>query len=170
MSIITIELLAKIKHQYRLKWHGTHGVIHWSRVYENGIKLAEQAGVNAKVVQYFSVFHDSRRKNEHWDNKHGSRGAQLALTMRDEIALNGDEFSLLVTACSLHTSAHTHDDITVQACFDSDRLDLGRVRIMPDADYLCTPMAKQQETIDWGYSRSLVREMPDQPFGLSEYR
>jgi hypothetical protein len=33
---------------------------------------------------------------------------------------NDDDFSLLITACSLHTSARTHDDITVQACFDSD--------------------------------------------------
>jgi len=41
---ITIELLEKIKHQYCLTWHGTHGVIHWNRVYENGIKLAEQDG------------------------------------------------------------------------------------------------------------------------------
>lgn len=167
LSIITIELLAKIKKQYRLHWHGTHGVIHWSRVYENGMKLAEQDGVCAKVVQYFSVFHDSRRKNEDRDKNHGSRGAQLALTMRDDIALNDDEFSLLVTACSLHTSARTHEDITVQACFDSDRLDLGRIGTMPHAKYLCTPLGKKQETIDWGYERSLVHKLPAQPFGLS---
>ncbi len=82
---------------------------------------------------------------------------------------NDDDFSLLITACSLHTSARTHDDITVQACFDSDRLDLGRVGTMPDAKYLCTPMAKMQDTIDWGYSRSRIHELPDQPFGLSGY-
>ncbi len=56
-----------LKHQYRLYWHGKHGVIHWSRVYENGIKLADQDGVNAEVVQFFSIFHDSRRRNESWD-------------------------------------------------------------------------------------------------------
>ena len=78
-TVITIELLAKIKHQYHLQWHGTHGVIHWSRVYENGMKLSEHEGVNVKVVQYFSVFHDSRRKNEYDDKHHGKRGAELAL-------------------------------------------------------------------------------------------
>jgi len=155
-TVVTIELLKRIKQQYRLPWHGTHGVIHWNRVYENGIKLAEQDGVNTKVVQFFSIFHDSQRKNEGTDNKHGNRGAKLALKMRDDISLDDDDFSLLITACSLHTSASTHDDITVQACFDSDRLDLGRVGTMPDI-------------IKWGYSRSLVHDLPGQPFGLSEY-
>jgi len=169
LNLITIELLTKIKEQYRLQWHGTHGVIHWSRVYENGIRLAEQDGVNEKVLQYFSVFHDSRRRNENCDKNHGNRGAELAVMMRNEIILSDDELKLLVTACRLHTSARTHEDITVQACFDSDRLDLGRVGTMPRAEYLCSPMAKRQETIDWGYERSLVREMPDQPFGLLGY-
>ena len=168
-TFITTELLAKIKHQYRLHWHGIHGIIHWSHVYENGIKLAEQDGVNTGVVQFFSVFHDSRRRNESWDRGHGKRGAQLAVEMREDIPLNDFDFSLLITACSLHTSARTHDDITVQACFDSDRLDLGRVGTMPKAKYLCTPMAKMQDTIEWGYNRSLVHELPDQPFGLQEY-
>jgi uncharacterized protein len=113
-TAITIEILAKIKDQYRLRWHGTHGVIHWSRVYENGIKLAEQDGVNTDVVQFFSIFHDSRRRNESTDKGHGERGAQLALKMRADISLNDDDFSLLITACSLHTSARTHDNITVQ--------------------------------------------------------
>ena len=93
----------------------------------------------------------------------------MALKMRADISLNDDDFSLLITACSLHTSARTHDDITVQACFDSDRLDLGRVGTMPDAKYLSTSVAKMQDTIDWGYNRRLVHKLPDQPFGLSEY-
>lgn len=149
-TAITIELLAKIKHQYRLNWHGTHGIIHWSRVYDNGIKLAEQNGVNSTVVQFFSIFHDSGRRNESWDRVHGGRGALLALEMRDDVSLNDDDFSLLITACSLHTSARTHDDITVQACFGSDWLDLGGVDTQSKAKYLCTPMAKMQETIKWG--------------------
>ena len=90
--------------------------------------------------------------------------------MRDDVTLNDDDFSLLITACSLHTSARTHDDITVQACFDSDRLDLGRVGTMPDAKYLCTPVAKMPDTIDWGYNQSLIHKLPDQPFGLQEYK
>ncbi len=168
-TVITIELLERIKHQYLLNWHGTHGVSHWSRVYENGIKLAEQDKVNTQVVQLFSVFHDSQRRNESTDNNHGGRGAQLAQEMREDIPLNDDDFSLLITACSLHTSARTHDDITVQVCFDSDRLDLGRVGTMPDPEYLCTSLAKMSDIIKWGYNRSLIHRLPGRPFGLSKY-
>ena len=76
---ITIQLLKEIKKHYLLNWDGTHSVVHWSMVYENGVKLSEQEGVNIKVVQLFSVFPDSQRRNEGWYNGHGSRGAHLAL-------------------------------------------------------------------------------------------
>lgn len=169
MSNIKIELLAEIKSRYRLNWYGTHGIIHWSRVYENGIKLSTQSGVNPKVVQLFSIFHDSRRKNEHTDPNHGNRGAQLAIEFRDQLPITDDEFQLLVTACSLHTDADNHHNITVQACFDSDRLDLGRTGNYPDPRLLCTGMAKQTETIEWAYERSLIHELPKRPFGLLLY-
>jgi uncharacterized protein len=29
---------------YALPWHGTHGVGHWARVLENGLRLAEVTG------------------------------------------------------------------------------------------------------------------------------
>jgi len=169
MNVITLELLSKIKQQYRLKWHGTHGAIHWSRVFEIGVRLSRQEDVNPRVVQLFSVFHDSRRKNEHWDKNHGQRGAELAIQFRDHCSLEDDEFDLLVTACTLHTSTINHENRTIQACFDSDRLDLGRVSKYPDADLLCTPMAKDPKMIEWAYQRSLVHELPKDPFGLSDF-
>lgn len=170
MSIITIELLAKIKAHYKLRWHGTHGIIHWSRVYENGVRLAAQKGVNGKVVQLFSIFHDSQRDNEHRDPYHGKRGAELAIKFRKHCPLNDLEFDLLTTACELHTKNKTHEDITVQACFDSDRLDLGRVGIRPIPERLCTITGKQKETIEWAYNRSRnEHELPDTSFGLTGY-
>ncbi len=168
MNVITVELLSKIQQQYRLNWHGTHGVMHWSRVYENGMKLARQDGVNSRVVQLFSIFHDSRRENENQDWDHGKRGAELAAELRKYCPLDDAEFELLTTACRLHTSTLDHENVTVQACFDSDRLDLGRVGHYPDPNRLCTPIAKKLETIEWAYHRSLYdNELPDQPFGLS---
>jgi len=168
MSIITVELLAKIKEQYRLNWLGTHGAIHWNRVFNNGIILAEQKGVNTRVVQLFSVFHDSRRKNEHWDRNHGRRGAELAKELRKHCPLDDAEFGLLTIACQMHTKALTHDNITVQACFDSDRLDLGRVGTYPDPNRLCTPIAKEPDIIQRAYHRSINDNiLPDKPFGLS---
>lgn len=167
MGIITIELLAEIKKHYRLKWHGKHGVIHWSRVYDNGVMLSKQEGVNSNVIQLFSVFHDSQRKNEYLDRYHGKRGAELAVKLRDMIALDDIEFDLLITACSLHTNTLNHHDRTIQACMDSDRLDLGRVGKYPDPNLLCTPVAKQENIIEEAYHRSRHQnELPDQPFGL----
>jgi uncharacterized protein len=170
MSIITIELLELIKEQYRLNWFGTHGITHWHRVYMNGIRLSEQEGVNARVLQLFSVFHDSQRKNEHRDRNHGKRGAELARELRKYCPLDDAEFALLTTACSLHTNTLNHENITIKASFDSDRLDLGRVGHYPDPDRLCTKMAKEAKTIEWAYHRSIEEhELPDQPFGLSKF-
>ncbi len=170
-SFITAELLTKIKQQYQLNWYGTHGIMHWHRVYINGIKLSAQEGVNTRVVQLFSVFHDACRENEHRDRNHGKRGAKLAMRLRKYCPLDDNEFALLTIACEQHTGAWDHENITVQACFDTDRLDLGRVGIFPDAKRLCTPMAKMSETIEWAYSRSINDKiLPEHPFGLKDNR
>jgi len=48
----------------------------------------------------------------------------------------------------------THADLTIQTCFDSDRLDLGRVGTRPDPALLCTEAAKTRKMIDWAMKRS----------------
>jgi uncharacterized protein len=53
-----------ILEDYALPWHGTHGVGHWARVLENGLRLADATGAVVGVVHLFAVFHDSRRVNE----------------------------------------------------------------------------------------------------------
>ncbi len=170
LNIITLELIALVKEQYNLPWLGTHGIVHWSRVYDNGIKLAKQEDVNGRIVQLFSIFHDAGRTNEHWDRNHGKRGADLARELRKYCALDDSEFDLLTIACELHTQARTHDNLTVQACFDTDRLDLGRVGTVPDPDRLCTPLAMDPKTIDWAYRKSIVDDkLPATPFGLKKY-
>ena len=32
--------------EYVLPWHGDHGVAHWARVLENGLRLAEETGAD----------------------------------------------------------------------------------------------------------------------------
>jgi uncharacterized protein len=44
--------------------------------------------------------------------------------------------------------------ITVQTCWDADRLDLGRAGIVPDPWRLCPAAAKQSAIRDWAYQRS----------------
>jgi uncharacterized protein len=65
----------------------------------------------------------------------------------------------------LHTKAATHDNITVQTCFDADRLDLGRVGKKPNAKFLCTDAAKSKEMIAWAYERSVKGVIPGNILG-----
>ena len=46
-------------------------------------------------------------------------------------------------------------DITVQTCWDADRLDLGRVGIIPRPDRLCTEEARDPVLLDIAYRRSV---------------
>jgi HD superfamily phosphodiesterase len=68
--------------EYALPRDGTHGVAHWARVLENGLRLAEETKARIDVVRLFAVFHDSRRINESIDDGHGRRGAELAKSFR----------------------------------------------------------------------------------------
>ena len=128
---------------YALLWNGTHGVGHWARVLENGIRLAKETKANIEVVQFFAIFHDSCRVNECTDPDHGERGGNLALAFRDEwFVLSDGEWDLLYEACAGHTDGETEADITIQTCWDADRLDLGRVGIILPHK-LCTPAPRR---------------------------
>lgn len=169
-SVLSTQLISAVKQQFQLNWNGIHGVKHWARVYENGLQLAESTGANRKVVKLFALFHDSQRLSENWDPDHGPRGAYLAELFRGKLfELPDKEFDLLFTACSLHTQAKTHADITVQTCFDADRLDLGRVGKTPDPKFLCTGTARDPKAIEWANQRSINGFAPDNILGL-QYR
>ena len=58
------ELIEAVLTENALPWDGPHGVMHWGRVLENGLRLAEDTGVSRDIVTLFAVFHDSRRFNE----------------------------------------------------------------------------------------------------------
>ena len=57
----TAMLVREILRGYRLPVRGTHGVVHWARVLENGLRVAELNGADTRVVTLFALFHDSRR-------------------------------------------------------------------------------------------------------------
>ena len=149
--------LTEILAGYRLRVSGTHGINHWSRVLENGRRLAPLTGADQGVVDLFAIFHDARRENEGTDPKHGARGGRLATEFRKKglIELRRDQLELLVYACAHHTRGHTDADVTVQTCWDADRLDLGRVGKRPRPELLCTGAARDAAVIAWAYRRSL---------------
>ena len=154
-------VLKTVLDDYVLPINGDHGVAHWARVLENGLRLSEETGANVEVVQLFAVLHDSRRQNEVTDPEHGPRAAEFAMELRGRaFDLDDHEFRLLYKACHGHTHERTHPDVTIQTCWDSDRLDLGRVGITPHPTRLCTEVAKRSETIKWADGRASFRIVP----------
>ena len=161
MVMITTTLLNVILSQYELPWQGIHGVSHWARVLENGRRLARLTGAKLAVVELFAVFHDARRLNERRDDEHGRRGAELAAVLWGEyFALSEADFELLETACIYHTAGLTKAEITIQTCWDADRLDLLRSGIRPTPRYLCTSAAKDPAILAWANKRSGEYHVP----------
>ena len=152
-------IMRAILEGYALPLRGYHGVVHWARVLENGLRVAELNGADRDVVSLFAIFHDSRRVNERRDDDHGLRGAQLAKTLRGSLVhLDDDGFEMLFEACRLHTDGLTTGEPTLQACWDADRLDLGRVGITPVGHRLCTDAAR--EILDWANGRAVAGHQP----------
>jgi uncharacterized protein len=155
----TSAIIDEILEDYALPIRGCHGVVHWARVLENGQRLAVATGANVDVVTLFALFHDSRRVNEDRDFGHGHRGARYAKSLRGKlIHLDDADFELLFEASRLHTDGLTDGDVTVQTCWDADRLDLGRVGITPDPDQLCTDAARG--LIKWAHERASIGYEP----------
>jgi len=160
MSSITT-LVQSIHDQYQLPWFGLHGVTHWARVYENGLRLAPMTGADDQILLLFALFHDARRANEGQDEGHGRRGADYAASLRGRsFPLTPGAFDLLYHACAFHTDGLLDGDPTVQTCWDADRLDLARAGIRPTPERLCTPAAQALETIAWATDRSQRRAVP----------
>jgi uncharacterized protein len=154
-QMITEALLAVVRAEFALNLNGIHGISHWKRVHDNGLRLAELTGANADVVELFAFLHDSKRLSDGWDRDHGQRAAEFIETLRGSLVdCSDEEFELLAFACAYHSDGLTEGDITVQTCWDADRLDLGRIGIKPNQRYLCTPAAQDPATIEWAYARS----------------
>jgi len=122
-----------------------HGLSHWQRVERNGIILSSENGsirkdINIKVVRFFAYLHDKCRLNDWADLEHGVRSADMLPSIRNTILrdLNDEEVSLLDKACRYHATEHRTGIPTVDVCFDADRLDLGRVGIVPNPKRMAT--------------------------------
>lgn len=157
----TARIVAEILKGYAMSPWGYHGVVHWARVLENGLKLAERTGADRDVVTLFALFHDSRRVDDGDDYGHGGRGAELAAELRGVVFdIPDPQFEWLYRACQLHTGGRTDDSITVLTCWDADRLDLGRVGIVPNPKYLCTDAGRDFAVIDWAHTRAVTEHRP----------
>ena len=150
-------ILRAAKRRFALDLRGVHGIRHWTRVWENGHRLAKHTGAIKQLVELFAYLHDCCRQNDRYDPGHGERAADFTRTLRGTVLHLADaDFALLFEAIRDHEAGRTRADVTVMTCWDADRLDLGRVRRRPDPRYLCTDFARRKSTIEWAYKRSLA--------------
>jgi uncharacterized protein len=50
-------IVAAILDSYALPVRGDHGIVHWARVMENGLRIAQATGADHEVVRLFGLFH-----------------------------------------------------------------------------------------------------------------
>ena len=139
-----------IKHT-RMGADSIHGIDHWDRVARNGESL-NVPGADMEVVLCFAYLHDVERDSDGYDEEHGPKAAVLIDQIRDSVLsfLNDKQIGMLKDACTFHTTCHRTGNPTIDACFDSDRLDLGRVGIIPDPARMATKEGVELAIINHG--------------------
>jgi uncharacterized protein len=144
MNDLNIEdLLEKVVSELRLHPDTVHGPDHWKRVERNGLIICESEEIDPTVLRYFSILHDSQRFNDGYDVAHGPRAVEYAHKIKDDyIELDDEQFEQLCFAMEYHTVGAESDEPVVHVCWDADRLDLGRVFIVPDPKRMLTDTAK----------------------------
>jgi uncharacterized protein len=125
---------------------GSHGLRHWGSVQSTGRMIASALpGAIPAVINLFAFIHDSKRVCDGCDPGHGLRAAQFAASLRAEglFKLPDKEFELLHYACAHHTAGELIDNFTIAACWDADRLDLGRIGVQPRPEFMSTPIGRE---------------------------
>lgn len=144
MDIDFDQLWRFVTAQFYTREYSIHGPDHWRRVERNALLLATRTGADMVVARLFAVFHDSRRENECRDEGHGARGAEFAKSLRGSLFhLDDEKFELLHYACTWHTDGGHSENPTIATCWDADRLDLGRVGIIPLAEFMSTAFGRE---------------------------
>jgi uncharacterized protein len=129
-------MIAAIREQFRISWHGIHGANHWARVLHHGMTIGTERSADLLVVELFAFLHDSQRHSDGGDHYHGRRGAEYARSLNTVyFELTAPRIDALCEAIEHHSGGKVHDHATIQTCWDADRLDLGRVSITPSPKF-----------------------------------
>ena len=157
-KIVSQPYLDFLASRFKLSHNGFHGLEHWLRVLINGRLISNVTGADPEVVEHFALLHDVMREDENDDMYHGSRSASLVQALAgDWIHLKQHQLEQLIEACRYQSMGRLTHDVTVQACWDADRLDLGRVGTKPNPTYLGTKIARDPAFLEAAYKRSLKR-------------
>lgn len=145
------KILENIKQKAKLFDSPIHGLKHWEKVKEIGHYIADKNGADKKIVEAFAYLHDVGRNGESAEPGHGKKSAEIVSKHfpAGTLGLDDGQYEKLIVAISQHDEKYAKsDDITIQTCWDADRLDLPRVYILPDRNLLYTEVGKSQETFD----------------------
>ena len=157
-EILNQKFFEYLAEQFSLDHNGAHGYHHWLRVLYNGRLLCSRNSANIKVVELFSLLHDSKRSNKKSDPEHGERAAIFAETMRGTwFTVTDKEMQLLQDACILHSEGLRDKDVTIQTCWDADRLDNYYTEVDLDFSLLSDNLAKQELIILEAGQRALLQ-------------
>lgn len=163
INMIDFAALQDFVYEDRVYDSDIHGLAHWRQVEFNGLMLAKKTKADITVVRLFALFHDSKRESDGYDETHGSRGAEFAKKCREEklFEITDEQFEKLFHACTYHTTERHNGDITIDTCYDADRLDLGRVGFFLKPEKMATEVGA-----------SIARKSLDkkiQPFQMREW-
>jgi uncharacterized protein len=125
--------------------YSVHGPEHWHRVEAIGQELCKESRGDLEVVRLFAILHDSCRLDDGADPLHGPRAADILGEIVGELfTLEPDRLELLEYSIRHHTGGQISDDPTIGACWDADRLDIGRVGIIPRERYMSTAAGRRR--------------------------
>ena len=136
-----MDLKDRVIAQFWLGKNSAHGPDHWQRVEHYGLYLAAHSGADPEIVRHFALIHDSQRRQEGPEPEHGPRAADYARSLG--LDLTPQRLELLARACYYHEMGQISSDPTVGTCWDADRLDLDRVGITPDPDFMSTVQGRR---------------------------
>ena len=112
-----------------------------------GCGWLNQPGVNVRSSKLFAVLHDSCRLKQGVDDGHmANEGCSWPLNGRGD----GLPRPRLPTPRARYYAWLLNGQITIQTCWDADRLDLGRVGTAPNSTAACTaPAATRPDILKW---------------------
>lgn len=158
--VLRRDVLDHLQGLFRLEWQGIHGLPHWVRLMQYGMRIAEREGGDPWVVAWFAILHDHQRWDDGDDRHHGPRAADAmvdvqALGWFDD--LNPTQIDLITEAVRHHSDGWIHSNPSIGACWDGDRLDLVRLGIAPSIGLLSTNTAKKMASIHTVNGQSALR-------------
>jgi uncharacterized protein len=144
---MTDDPIAKLRNYaetlFRCGPRSIHGPSHWMNVDSAGSLICRETTADLAVVRYFAYLHDAYRADDGWDRWHGPRSADRLADLPPELlVLDQRQMAVLEYSIRHHTDGETSDDPTIGACWDADRLDLGRVGITPCETFMSTQPGK----------------------------